>query len=152
MIRLATADEIAQRVALPDAVELVLPDFDPADYVGLTDERNIVLTTEWADKIYEIHWLLTDRGRVAINSGIDFLRYLFNESHARVVVGQTPAHKRAARWFSRQVGVRSQGLIRTALGDMELFAMTRQEFEAQHEFPYGKAGKQQESSVSVATV
>lgn len=109
---------------------LVADDFTPDGYTALTDGVNIVLCTEWANNVIEIDWLLVDRGRLAINAALDFLAYIYESYGARVVVGQTPAHKRAARWFSRQVGGRSQGMATTEHGEVEIFSMTRQEFEA----------------------
>lgn len=141
MIRHATPQEVANRLKSPDLADLVADNFDPSEMLWLTDGHNILGATEWADKVFEIHWLFRDKGRLAIKAGIDFLRHLFHDEGARVVVGQTPAHKRAARWFSRQVGGRSNGLITTELGEVELFSMTRQEFEAQHEFPDRKKRK-----------
>lgn len=138
MIRPATWPEVQERLKQPDAQELIRPGFTPYGYEPLTDGRNLLLTVEWADKVFEIHWLFVDKGRQAINAALDFLRYLYEEKGARVVVGQTPAQKRAARWFSRQVGGRSNGIVTTELGEVELFSLTRQDFEAQHEFPHGR--------------
>jgi hypothetical protein len=133
--------------------DLLGPEFDAAEWTEkalvLSDGHNIFLATEWKDKTYEIHWLLRDKGRAAIRAGIDFLRYLYDKEGARVVVGHTPARKRAARWFSRQVGGRSQGIITSPNhGDFEIFSMTRQEFEARHEFPQGQASGKQEPCLS----
>lgn len=132
MIRPATAEELEARLKQPDISDLVDPGFDSSGYLALTDGRNILLATEWADKVFEIHWLLVDRGRPAINAGLDFLAYLYDSLGARVVVGQTPAHKRAARWFSRQVGGRSDGMALTEHGEVELFSMTAADFEARN--------------------
>lgn len=141
MIRLATPQEVAIRLESPDMADLLADDFDHSEMLWLTDGHNILGATEWADKVFEIHWLFRDRGRAAIKVGIDFLRHLFHEEGARVVVGQTPAHKRAARWFSRQVGGRSNGLITTELGEVEIFQLDRQDFEAQHGISSGQKRK-----------
>jgi hypothetical protein len=153
VIRQATVEELEARLAEPDMADLLGPQFDAAEWcekaLVLTDGSNIFLATEWADKTFEIHWLLRDRGRTALRVGIDFLRHLYEEEGARVVVGHTPAHKRAARWFSRQVGGRSQGIITSPeYGDFEVFSMTRQDFEARHEFPQGQASGKQEPCLS----
>lgn len=112
---------------------LVQEGFAPSDYIALIDDQgNMLLVEEWADKAYEIHWLIRCRGRKAITAGVDFLRHLYQEFDARTVTGQVPASRRAARWFSRQVGGRSNGIIATELGEVESFSQTRQEFEAQH--------------------
>ncbi len=144
MIREASPQEVQIRLEQPDLAGLLADDFRPEEMLWLTDGYNILGATEWADKTYEIHWLMRDKGRKAINAGIDFLRHLYEEHDARVVVGQTPAHKRAARWFSRQVGGRSNGIITTELGEVELFSLTRQDFEAQHEFPHRQTGEKRE--------
>jgi hypothetical protein len=145
VISRASVEQLQARLDEPDMDGLLGPQFDAGEWVEkalvLTDGHNVFLATEWADKTFEIHWLLRDRGRAALKAGIDFLRYLYEEEHARVVVGHTPAHKRAARWFSRQVGGQSQGIITSPeYGDFEIFSMTRQQFEARHEFPKGQTG------------
>lgn len=138
--RLKNANTIALRVEEPDAADLVKHGFDPAEWVersdqfALTHGRDILLVKKWANQTYEIHWLLRSRGRRAIHVGLDFLAYLFNKEDARVIVGLTPVRKRAARWFSRQVGGTSHGIVQTEFGEAEVFALSRQDFEAQHEF------------------
>jgi hypothetical protein len=105
---------------------MVLPGFDAAIWLqnslALTNGSDILLAERWADNVVEIHWLLRSRGRAAITVGVDFLRYLYQTERARIVLGMVPAHKRAARWFSRQVGGRSNGIVQTSLGPMELFS------------------------------
>lgn len=147
--RLLNPNTLDARLSEPDAVELVKTGFDVNDWIEtddnftLTNGYDLLLVKEWADQVFEIHWLLRNRGRKAINAGVDFLRYLFNKEGARVIVGLTPAHKRAARWFSRQVGGKSNGIVQTEHGEMEVFALSREDFEAQHEFSVRRRQKQE---------
>ena len=121
---------------------LVLPDCNPEDWIETSDQftltngYDLLLVKKWADNVFEIHWALRNRGRKAINAGVDFLRHLYNKEGARIVVGTVPVSRRASRWFSRQVGGKSGGLVQTDLGEMEVFSLTREDFEAQHEFSY----------------
>jgi hypothetical protein len=139
--RLTSPHNLRARCEEPDIIEMVLPGFEPEDWIETSDQftltngYDILMAKRWADNTIEIHWALRNRGRRAIHAGVDFLRYLFHKEGARIVVGTVPAHKRAARWFSRQVGGKSNGIVQTELGPMEFFSLTREDFEAQHEFP-----------------
>lgn len=136
--RLANPNNLAARVAESDVEDV--DDFDPIAWFddphqyALTNGPDLLLAKEWADGVVEIHWLLRSRGRRAIHAGVDFLRHLYNKENARIVVGTVPAHRRAARWFSRQVGGKSNGIVQTEWGDAELFTLSREDFEAQHGF------------------
>lgn len=138
MIRPATYGEVFDRLKGADAQPMLKPGFDLREWMisdcneALTNGHDLIMTTEWQGNVIEIHWLMRSRGRFALDAGIDFLRYLFQEKDARVVVGTTPALMRAARWFARQVGGTSNGLIETDLGLVESFSLTRKDFEAQH--------------------
>lgn len=139
--RLHNPNTLAARAEQPDVRAVIREGFDPEDWVEqperftLTNGYDMLLVEEWQDNVFEIHWALRNRGRKAINAGIDFLRYLYNKEGAHIVVGTVPVSQRASRWFSRQVGGKSQGIVQTELGDMELFTLSREDFEAQHEFP-----------------
>jgi hypothetical protein len=137
MIRPATVFEVAVRVLEPDMEGLVI-NFNAAEWLthslALTDGHNMLLATENPDKVYEIHYLLRDRGRKALQAGVDFFRHLYDDYEARTIIGMVPAHKRAARWFSRHIGGTSHGLVSTDLGFHEIFSLTREEFEARHGF------------------
>jgi hypothetical protein len=139
--RLKDKQPLDVRLKEPDIAPMVLPGFDSSEWIEqpgcytLTNGKDLLLVEVWADGVREIHWGFRSRGREAIEAGVDFLRHLFHKEDARIVVGTVPAHKRAARWFSRQVGGTSNGIVQTELGPMEVFRLTREDFEAQHEFP-----------------
>ncbi len=139
--RLKDRQPLEVRIKEPDIAPMVLGGFDTGQWIEqpdrftLTNGKDFLLVEVWADGVREIHWGFRSRGRDAITAGVDFLRHLFHKEDARIVVGTVPAHKRAARWFSRQVGGTANGIIQTELGLMELFSLTREDFEAQHEFP-----------------
>jgi hypothetical protein len=136
--RLQSVPNLQARLEQPDVQEILIGEFDPAEWIEqpnqftLTNGYDLLLVKEWANQTFEIHWLFRNRGRKAINAGIDFLRYLYNKEGARIVVGTVPVSRRASRWFSRQVGGKSGGMVQTELGEMELFTQTREDFETQH--------------------
>lgn len=71
--------------------------------------------------IYEAHSFFRARGREAIRAGREVLSHM---SDARMIWGLTPESNKAARWFNRQVGFSSQGMIVAPdLGPCELFVL-----------------------------
>lgn len=96
----------------------------------LADRRNICLIADdggamfaWrGPNIYEGHTFFRCRGRDAIRLGRDVLREIETRG-ARLVWGITPEGLRHVRWFNRQVGFVSHGMIETPEGAGELFVM-----------------------------
>jgi hypothetical protein len=71
--------------------------------------------------IYEGHSFFRARGRDAIRAGRECLDLM---ADARMIWGNTPESNRAARWFNRQLGFRSLGMIDVPeLGRCELFVL-----------------------------
>ena len=102
------------------------------DSAALVDDlRNVCLLSEaggalfaWRGPgIYEGHSFLTVRGRVAIGAGRDLMRHFFEQWHPAMVWGLTPANDRHVRWFNRQIGFTSHGMMPTPEGEAELFVM-----------------------------
>lgn len=99
----------------------------------ITDRRNVCLFSEaggamfaWrGPDIFEGHSFFRVRGREAIKLGLTLLNYMEDAHGARMIWGLTPESNRAARWFNRQVGFSSQGLIETPEGVCELFVLER---------------------------
>lgn len=78
--------------------------------------------------LYNVHWFFTSRGRDAIRMARSMLSEMFTKYGAEAVRGLTPANLKAARWASRQVGLKSYGVVHYPDGDYELFIMTKEEF------------------------
>lgn len=99
----------------------------------ISDTRNVCLFTPeggamfaWRGPgIFEGHSFFRARGREAISLGRAILARLFLEHGARMVWGATPESLKAARWFNRQVGFTSLGMIDTPEGRCELFVRER---------------------------
>lgn len=95
----------------------------------LADRRNICLMADgggalfrWTGPgVYEGHSFFRARGREAIRLGKQFLSAMSDA--ADLVWGLTPAELRHVRWFNRQIGLRSLGMMETPEGEHELFEM-----------------------------
>jgi hypothetical protein len=95
----------------------------------LSDERNIWLFDErggavfaWRGPgIYEGHSFFRVRGREALKAGRECLGMI----EARMIWGATPLENNAARWFNRQLGFTSLGMIDTPDGRCELFTLEK---------------------------
>lgn len=62
------------------------------------------------------------RGAAAIRMGRAMLEWAASNLGARTVWAQTPVANRKARWFNRQIGMTSRGVIASdLLGDVEIF-------------------------------
>lgn len=94
----------------------------------IADERNVFLVDGdngaaflWRGPgVFEGHSFFKARGREAITLGSRMLESMAGQ--ASLIWGTTPAKLRAARWFNRQIGFRSLGMVETPdLGLCELF-------------------------------
>ncbi len=62
------------------------------------------------------------RGGAAIRMGRAMLEWVAINLGARTVWAQTPVANRKARWFNRQIGMTSRGVVASdLLGDVEIF-------------------------------
>lgn len=97
----------------------------------ISDPRNVCLFTPeggalfaWRGPgVFEGHSFFRVRGRGAISLGRALLARLFADHGARMVWGITPEDLKAARWFSRQLGFTSLGMIDPPEGRGELFVL-----------------------------
>jgi hypothetical protein len=94
----------------------------------IADERNVFLVDGengaaflWRGPgVFEGHSFFKARGREAIELGKQILASMGGQ--ASLIWGATPARLRNVRWFNRQIGFRSLGMIETPdLGRCELF-------------------------------
>lgn len=123
MIRRCTDPELMSRIANSDGVrEFVNIEHDQPDWaaiaslrptesgvIALTNgEDALALFTMTADYVYQGHTMFapTCRGRRAIETGREIIAWMFDHN-AEVVWGCTPRGNRKARWFNRQIGMRS---------------------------------------------
>lgn len=97
----------------------------------LSDERNRFYFDErggavfaWRGPgIYEGHSFFRVKGKDAILAGWEVLHEM---ADARMIWGLTPEENRAARWFNRKAGFKSQGMMDTPdLGRCELFVLEK---------------------------
>jgi hypothetical protein len=84
------------------------------------DERGGAIFAWRGPGIYEGHSFFRVRGREAIKAGREVLTHI---TDARMIWGLTPESNKAARWFNRQVGFSSHGLLDTPEGRCELFVL-----------------------------
>lgn len=96
--------------------------------IMLVDGDNIGLATKEYPGVYTVHWFYKVRGREAIRLARKMLDHMFTKYGALAVRGVTKTDMKAARWASRQVGMRSYGFVQFKDGEHELFCMTKEEF------------------------
>lgn len=127
----ATLDDVA---AVADILNdpLVRPtiggegELDPTELISdprnrlYFDERGGAIFAWRGPGIYEGHSFFRVRGRDALDAGREALAQM---TDARMIWGATPEGNRAARWFNRQLGFVSHGMIDTPEGRCELFVM-----------------------------
>lgn len=93
-------------------------------------DEDIFLFEEKAPRIYAGHFFCRSRGGKALANASSALREIMIKSS--VVIGFTPIENTPARWFSRKLGFKSNGLIETAFGEAEFFSMTKQEWNEKY--------------------
>lgn len=114
-------------------------DFDPTALIA--DSKNILLFDEGGGQffhwkgpgIYEAHSFYLVRGKDALAKGREAIRLMFDEYGAEKLWRAPPVENRAARWFNRQLGFRSLGVVQMPPGSgysdtgvCELFEMKGQ--------------------------
>jgi hypothetical protein len=125
--------EVLRKAAEPYP-EILEPEFDFESWVA--DKNNILLvegtdvgffTFEY-EGLYTPHYILTSRGKDAMNVTIRAFKLLFEEYDCKTLRGITKKSLKAARWMARQYGFKSYGFIECLEGPHELFIMTKDEF------------------------
>lgn len=102
---------------------------DPTNIALENDRGDIALFEIGLKNIYSGHYYFKSRGRQAINAAKEFLDEIFNTCYnIQVIIGLTPITNLPARWLSRQVGFKSQGLVQGPKRHYEMFIMTKREF------------------------
>lgn len=88
--------------------------------VCLTNGRDLAIFAFRGPGIFEGHLQFVSRGREAIRVGKEMLAAM---PEYRLIWGPTPVHLKNVRWFQRQLGFVSHGVMATPEGDCELFVM-----------------------------
>jgi len=139
-IRRATVGDASYVSAIinhPTVRPTVGPGDDDVDLTDLiADQNNIILFDEGGGQlfhwkgpgIYEAHSFYLVRGRAALRRGREAIRLMFEEYGAEKLWRAPPIENRAARWFNRQLGFQSLGIVQmtegySETGVCELFEM-----------------------------
>lgn len=112
------------------ASDLVRDNFSAAKWliepnnIALTDGRNIGLfEAQEQPGLFHGHIVFADRGRKALEAARRIICALVTMFGSLTLRGEPPVQRRAARWFTRQLGFRSEGIKSTPYGDVEVFVM-----------------------------
>lgn len=76
------------------------------------------------------HFFCQSRGKKALFNARQALTEIMKE--VNVVIGFTPIDNHAARWFTRKLGFRSNGLLDDPVGTVEFFSLTKQEWNEKY--------------------
>lgn len=113
-----------------------LPCFWPPDWVS--DERNYALVDDHgnvglldyvSEGVYEPHLYFTDRGMEALNRAKEMITWVFQNTKAVRLNGQTPILQKGAWWLARKLQFQKLGTAQSEWGPMRLSCMTRERWE-----------------------
>jgi hypothetical protein len=94
--------------------------------VAIVEGEDIVLFDYEAPGVYQIHVLLSSRGRGAEGCIKRALYRVFRDHAAEFVFGMVPDFRRDVKMMARWVGMKSQGKRSTREGLCELFVIRRE--------------------------
>jgi len=128
---------IASIINHPSVRPTIGPGDDEVDPTELLEDgKNVLLFDDGGGQffhwrgpgIYEAHSFYLVRGRQALDLGREAIRRMFVEYGAEKLWRAPPVENRAARWFNRQLGFRSLGIVQmtsaySETGTCELFEM-----------------------------
>jgi hypothetical protein len=106
------------RIATPEDAPFVagITGMDVRDYMArthtLVSKNGFFFLEPITSSVLEAHMAFLDRGRgrEALHAARAGLRFAFGELGALVVFGRIPVEDRAARLFTRMIGLRSDGI------------------------------------------
>lgn len=102
---------------------------NPDNIVLQNDRGDLALFEKGVKDIYSGHYYFKSRGRAAITAGLEFLDNLFNSCYnIEVLTGLVPLTHLGARWLSRQIGLKSYGVVHSSIRPYEMFIITKKEF------------------------
>jgi hypothetical protein len=96
--------------------------------VMLVEDDSVGLACFEYPGVYTGHYLFQVGGRDALKLARKMMHWMINNEGAKAFTGITPAGKKAARWFNRNLGFTSYGIIDTVRGPHEMFCITADEF------------------------
>lgn len=126
--------EVMRKAAEPYP-ELIPPDTDFAAWLGnvknvmLEDNGSVGLAVYEYPGVYTGHYFFKVGGRKALSLARDMMNWMIENQGAKAFTGITPADNKAARWFNRNLGFTSFGLVDTERGPHEMFCITADEFK-----------------------
>lgn len=132
-MRTYDARKVAEAVAFFRKTE---DGFDPIDWVS--NHLNLALENSDGDmSLFEYerpgivtgHYYFKSRGRKAIQVGQAFLDEVFNSCYnIEVIRGLVSITHLGARWISRQIGLKSYGVVKVLDQPFELFILSKKEY------------------------
>lgn len=133
MIRETSPDALAEKMD-PYADETA--GFYPREWI--LDDRHVALREgdsyglfqQDLPGVYIGHYFFTVKGKEAMALARKMIDEIFSKHDCRLLIGLTPVEKRHAAWMTRQLGFKSYGKIEWDGKEVELFQMTKDEWEA----------------------
>jgi hypothetical protein len=107
--------------------------FDAIEWVSnpgnilLVDGQDAAIFHQERPGVVNGHYYFKSRGRQAITVGKRLLGECFSLG-VQTVMGTTPLVHLGARWMTRQLGLKSHGIVHTSNGPHELFIMHYSEY------------------------
>lgn len=126
--------EVMRRASEPYP-ELIPPDTDfqawlsDTNNVMLADGDSVGLAVHEYPGVYTGHYFFRVGGRQALNLARSMMEWMVENKGAKAFTGITPADNKAARWFNRNLGFTSFGLVDSARGLHEMFCITADELK-----------------------
>lgn len=126
-------DPEVMREAAEPYPELIPPDTDfqawlsHTENVMLVEGDSVGLAVHEYPGVYTGHYFFRVGGRKALNLAREMMNWMIDNQGAKAFTGITPADNKAARWFNRNLGFTSYGLIDSPKGQHEMFCITAEE-------------------------
>lgn len=98
---------------------------DPDNIAVVSDAGVVLFEHLWGASVYEVHFLLSARGRTAIDAIKAAFSNMFDRPHVDTLCGLIPNDRRDSKLVARWAGAKSVGLRQTDDGPCELFILSR---------------------------
>lgn len=95
--------------------------------VMLVEGESVGLACHEYPGVYTGHYLFKVRGREALKLARRMMEWMIENEGAKAFTGITPVDNKAARWFNRNLGFTSFGVLETERGPHEMFCITADE-------------------------
>jgi len=107
--------------------------WNDSDNICLSIDEDLFFFERDSLDVYYGHYFCKSRGKEVLERSNQILFCMFETHGAKVIKGLTPMCNLPARWLSRKLGFSSYGTIDTIVEPMELFILTKNEWEKIHE-------------------